>query len=77
MTGSTDDGALDRAMILMRGINKQPKVFSKWVDLKEKFEVLGWSDGAPAKEPLVFITDVLRMINEAFDNEDRQPALIG
>lgn len=63
-------------MILLRVIEKQPKVFAKWVALKDQFEILGWADGQPAKEPPVYISDVLRMINEAFDNDDRQPATL-
>jgi hypothetical protein len=76
MTESTDDGELERSMILMRVINKNPRLFSKWVDLKEKFAVLDWADARASTEPPFFIADALKMINEAFDNDDRQLAVI-
>lgn len=76
MRESTGDDEYEQAMVLMRVIEKQPKLFAKWTGLKEKFRILGWADGAPAKEPTFFIEDALRMINEAFDNDGRQPALI-
>lgn len=72
MTENIEDGELERSLVLMRVINKNPRLFAKWVDLKDKFDVLGWADGKAATEPPIFIPDVLRMINEAFDNDNRE-----
>lgn len=75
MNENTDADELERSLILMRVSDKQPKVFMKWVELKEKFGgSLGLYDSRD--NPLFTIYDVFEWINEAFDNDNRQPALI-
>lgn len=75
MNESTEDGELERSMILVRVVDKQPKVFQKWCDLKERFRILDWMDGKAA-EPYYSIRDVMNKINEVFDNDDQEPALL-
>lgn len=75
MTGNTDDEEYQRSMTLMRVIEKQPKLFQKWCEIKDKFSTLGLYD-SPFKESTFTIHDALALINKEFEDDDRQPARI-
>ena len=75
MSANTDDDELQRALILTRVIDRQPKLFQKWSELKDRFMILGLYD-SPFKETTFTVEDALRMINEAFDDDQREPAII-
>lgn len=48
---------------LLRVIDKQPKLFAKWVAIQERFEHLGYAD--VAADPFFGIADAKRMILDA------------
>lgn len=75
MNENTDAEELQRSLLLMRVIEKQPRLFAKWNEIKERFDPPGAYDGRP-NDPPFYIADALARINEAFDNDDRQPARI-
>lgn len=73
MSENTDAEELDYQLRLGKVINKQPKLFQRWTEIKEQFSVLGIWDSP--LESFFGIEDVFKMINEAFDDSDFQPAI--
>jgi hypothetical protein len=73
MTENTDAEELEFQLKLGKIINKQPKLFQKWSELKDKFSVLGLYD-SPFKETFFGVEDALAMINKEFGNDE--PVLV-
>ena len=58
-----DDEFPEYHRVLLRVIDRQPKVFQKWSEIRDRFEHRGWAD--EASDPPYYIEDALLMINEA------------
>lgn len=65
MSVSIADDEWDQSLALARVIERYPKLFQKWVNIKEDFSILDWMDVLP-KGKQYYVSDVLRDINEAF-----------
>jgi hypothetical protein len=63
MTATIEDDDYRRSILLMKVIDKQPKLFQKWCDLKDKFVSLGLYD-SPFTESRYSIVDALYTINK-------------